>query len=550
MKKLLLALWALVFVSTAQAQPQVGLHYNSLQSFNGYTAFSSYNGDTVYLIDNCGKLVHKWMCSERSLRNPVYILPNGDLVYAGKVSTDFASGAGLLAQIDWNSQPKWSFTIADSVEAAHHGYVAMPNGNILAVVWEKKSEADQIAAGRDPSSVAGELWSEKVVEITPGGGTPKIIWEWKLWDHLVQNFDPGQANYGDVRSHPELLDANLLPGYTGSWAHINSIDYNPVLDQILLCSRNFNELFIIDHSTTTAEAAGHTGGIQGKGGDFLYRWGNPANYQRGGSADQRLFRPHDGHWVAAGNPDAGKIIVFNNGDSRPGPKYSTVEIIEPPLLSDQSYQLVTDSAYLPKHPDWIYPKVPDTNFYSATQGSAQVLPNGNVLIAESNTGEFIEVERNGHIVWSYVCPVNPSGIITQGTATGDNSVFMIRRYAENYSGFTGRTLTPGDPIEINPLPYNCTIVKVDVDELEQSAFSWEAFPNPATDKIQIRIATPLQQPVNIALTDLSGRKVLKQQVDFSKSTTAELSVEGIAAGAYLLELEGKATKLRSKIIVQ
>jgi hypothetical protein len=57
------------------------------------------------------------------------------------------------------------------------------------------------------------------------------------------------------------------------WIHLNSIDYNSVLDQILLSSHAISEVWIIDHSTSTAQAASHTGGNSGKGGDIIYRWG-------------------------------------------------------------------------------------------------------------------------------------------------------------------------------------------------------------------------------------------------------------------------------------
>jgi len=40
------------------------------------------------------------------------------------------------------------------------------------------------------------------------------------------------------------------------------------------------------HSTTRAEAAGHTGRRSGKGGDLLYCWGNPRTYRAGTKADQ------------------------------------------------------------------------------------------------------------------------------------------------------------------------------------------------------------------------------------------------------------------------
>ena len=53
---------------------------------------------------------------------------------------------------------------------------------------------------------------------------------------------------------------------------MNAVDYNAEFDQLMISVHNLSEVWIIDHSTTTAEAAGHTGGRSGKGGDILYRW--------------------------------------------------------------------------------------------------------------------------------------------------------------------------------------------------------------------------------------------------------------------------------------
>ena len=75
------------------------------------------------------------------------------------------------------------------------------------------------------------------------------------------------------------------------WMHSNAVAYNAELDQVLLNVLEFNEFWIIDHSTTTAEAAGHTGGKHGKGGDLLYRWGNPRALSRRHDQGPEALRP-------------------------------------------------------------------------------------------------------------------------------------------------------------------------------------------------------------------------------------------------------------------
>ena len=44
-------------------------------------------------------------------------------------------------------------------------------------------------------------------------------------------------------------------------------------------------------------------GIYGKGGDFLYRWGNPQVYNKGNSSNRRLFGQHDVQWIGDGLVD-------------------------------------------------------------------------------------------------------------------------------------------------------------------------------------------------------------------------------------------------------
>lgn len=209
-----------------------------------------------------------------------------------------------------------------------------------------------------------------------------------------------------MAAHPELIDVNGTEKELHYfWNHINSIDYNAEFDQIMLSVRGNSELWVIDHSTTTEEAPGHSGGKYGKGGDLLYLWGNPLTYSAGNKNDQTLFEQHDCQWIEPGCPGNGNILIFNNGLKRPDGNYSSVDEIVSPVDSLGFYSLTIGNAFEPQAPLWVYTAANKTDFFSEAISGAQRLPNGNILIDDGVHGVFWEVTPEKEIVWEYVCPV-------------------------------------------------------------------------------------------------------------------------------------------------
>ena len=326
----------------------------------------------------------------------------------------------------------------------------------MIIAWELKSRAEALAAGRAPSRVTAQgLWPDTIVEAQPTGPTTgAVVWEWHAWDHLIQDADATKANYGPVAGHPELIDLNFFVGSNADWNHLNSVDYNAAFDQILLSSHAFSEIWVIDHSTTTQQAAGHTGGASGRGGDLLYRWGNPQAYRAGVASDRKLFLQHDAQWTQPGAPGDVAITIFNNGQGRPGGNYSSVEELRPPVDANGAYTFVPGAPFGPPGPVWTYAAPNPPDFYSMNIGGAQRLANGNTLICDGTHGTFFEVTSAGETVWKYVNPVVASGPLDQGDpipAGSGNQVFKVRRYDATFPGLIGRNLTPGFPVEGNPL---------------------------------------------------------------------------------------------------
>ncbi len=380
---------------------------NDEDSFEGYTLISPEYSSNTYLIDKDGKTVHSWECNYIQCVSS-FLLENGNLVRncLSKINPTFLIGGatGRVEIFDWNGTLIWEFEYSDNKHCLHHDIEPLPNGNILMIAWELKSFAEAISAGRNPFLIpAGVLWSSYIIEVDPKIPDENIVWEWHVWDHLIQDYDPTKENFGVVANHPELIDINygtLLGLYDSN--HVNSLDYNEEFDQILISSHIQNEIWIIDHSTTPEEAAGHTGGRYGKGGDILYRWGNPQVYRAGDADDQWFFGQHDARWIEKGCPGEGNILVFNNGLLRPDSFYSSVDEIVPPVNRGGEYYLEADSSYGPKEPVWNYVAENPTDFFASIQSGAQRLFNGNTLICDGPEGIIFEVNREKELVWKYI----------------------------------------------------------------------------------------------------------------------------------------------------
>ena len=393
-------------------------------AYPGYTLYSPSgmsNDNASYLRDVDGTVYNSWSHSNGAASMP-YLHPgdepgfeNSLLYYPCRVSNPSMSAGGVGGKVeiyDWDGQKLWEYELSSTQYQHHHDIDVLPNGNILMVAWERKYSMDWQNVGRTSvENSLNQMWSTVIFEIEPDleTGQTEIVWEWHIWDHLVQDIsNEYESTYGVISDHPELMDINC--GNAGSsggpggqanadWMHVNAIDYNADLDQIVFSSRHQGEIFIIDHSTTTEEAASHSGGDSGMGGDFLYRWGGPGNYERGNNADNILSSQHGVNWIPQGYPGAGNLILFNNEHS--GNNAAALEI-ETPLQTDGSYELNGNNPYGPDTWTWIY----DVNLSSAMQSGAFRLPNGNTIITEAQHARIKEVTSAGQIVYQYEYPSN------------------------------------------------------------------------------------------------------------------------------------------------
>jgi len=455
------------FAVESFVQPSGVIQYNPDKSYGGYQLFSGTGAanTTSYLIDMEGYVVHEWK-RDYVIALCDFLLPNGHLLAAqapwtlplppGVPSTvkmkkqtwpiggtlTATNGlmvggghGGLIQEFDWDGNVVWEYELNDATHVQHHTITPSPwvDGNVLILGWEYKTNAECIAAGRNPATVGRGMWPDYVIEVNRA---KQIVWEFHVWDNLVQNFDPSKPNYGNPVDHPDKWDVNWInPGMpvpgsatvastTQDWTHWNTANYHPTdSNKIVTNSRHMGESYIIDKAAKK----------------LIYRFGNPSVYGAGkapsfqNDGDQLIWGPHHAHIIPPGLPGEGHLMILDNGWNRPeGNRTRSIEVD----MSQTSNTAVaagvgglpTGNTAIPgtMHPGhiiWQYAGARPNSMYSASQCSNQRLPNGNTSITITETGHIIEVTKgvasgvnwiNKEVVWEFINPFESTGSVAAG----------------------------------------------------------------------------------------------------------------------------------------
>jgi len=522
------------------AQDQtVGVFLNTPEAVNGYTLFSPVASNQTYLIDNCGEKIKEWNFNTIP-GMMAYLLEDGRLLRAGRLFNGFGAGGsgGLIELRSWDDELLWSYSYSDQNVKQHHDIEYLDNGNILIIAWERKTQSECIAAGRDPNFLTDAgLWFEHILELKPiGVDDAEIIWEWHLFDHMVQDFNPSLNNYvEDISQYPGRLDINYNAFFNGGpnlnspdIFHFNAVDYNPELDLIMISCRNTSEVYIIDHSTSIEEANGSEGGRFGKGGDFLFRWGNDIIMNPESMQEQQLFSQHDASFVFQDDLYTGQISIFNNGLGRDEENTSSVEIIIPKMNSD-SFSYSSDQGYILENRFSVFPRA-EYEFSSARISGVQLLNNGNIFIASGNEGAVFELDQNGELLWKYINPIGQIGPVPQGQAPIQNDIFRALKYELDYKAFEERDLESQGVLELDPVDYGCEIYDM-TDSSEDINFPGNIlYPNPVQDVLYLESKNSIT-PNDYQVYNSVGQIIINGRFNGS------LNVYDLNPGLYYLKIK-------------
>jgi outer membrane protein assembly factor BamB len=373
---------------------QTGLtHYAPAECSKGYTLVTPLGGDSTYLLDMAGRIVHRWRF-EAVRSNYARLLENGRLLALAvdaslpprpgppieaqsfeQAIRRLGANATHLVELDWDSNLVWQY----ENPAIHHDFVRLSNGNtLLPLTIELPDDLRRLVrGGQRHRGHPGFMLADDILEVDRDGREVRRIHLWRLLD--------------PVRDPICRLEHRL------EWTHVNGLDVTPAGDVFFSCREN-SRVGIIDSA----------------GGKLLWKYGAP-----------EISHQHHPSFLANGN-----LQIFDNGHHAQG--FSRSRVIE---------VNVGDSSIV-----WQYVADPPFQFYSSHISSAQRLPGGSVLICEGSSGRVFEVTQRGNVVWEWI---NPFAFRVNGVLTPN--LFRAHRYTPDDPALSDRELDPARYKELNVL---------------------------------------------------------------------------------------------------
>lgn len=375
---------------------QLGLTISKPGVQPGYVIFGAPDGN-AYAIDTQGKVARKWPSPEPDTKlGYARPLENGNLlaqVQSSKSSSGAAGGAESVIEMTQDGRVAWKYS--DPVRSLHHDEERMANGNTLLVC---SKDLDIPAISRKL------LRDDCLIEVDAHG---KIVWEWQTADHF------------DEFEFPQEVKAEIMNGYGGGRTGAGAPPPTKGFDYLHM-----------NAASPIPESAGHTD-PRFKPGNVIvsYRYINTlAVIDR----DTRkivwktvnlTIGQHNPHFLPAGVPGAGHLLVFDNGnvDAETNPRHASSRpnsrVLEiNPVDMSIAWEYTADKS---SRPLW--------SFFSHYISGAERQPNGNTLICEGSNGRIFEVTPSGEIVWEYVNPFpNTTGRIPNST------IFRAAKVAQSW----------------------------------------------------------------------------------------------------------------------
>ncbi len=373
-------------------------HYEPASAVKGYTLITPDGGDSSYLLNMQGEVVHQWRFSGfrpgygRLLDNGHLLLravdpelvatavansPKADhskLTLAQHVRQLGANATDLL-EVDWSGNIVWQYRNP----AIHHDFVRLPDGNTLIPEWIELPQelARRVRGGIRGGEKLPPMLSDDIIEIDPKGKEVRRIHLWQLLDPVRDPICPLEPRR--------------------EWTHVNGLSVTRSRDIVFSC-REMSRVGIIDQS----------------GAKLLWKFGAPVT-------------SHQHHPTVLAN---GNIQIFDNGMHAPG--WSRSRIIE---VDPRNNSIV-----------WQYTADPPYQFFSSHISSAERLPGGNVLICEGSAGRLFEVTPRGETVWEWINP-----FVSRVDGFLRPRIFRAHRYTADHPAIAGQNLAPGRYSDFNRL---------------------------------------------------------------------------------------------------